>query len=90
MALGATALLHLLLLTTPRARLFFGWIMVLLTAIAVVIPPGLVAELSPRLTTAIINLAITLTLSGVASTAVRRAEREDRREEPGEFPSVGP
>ncbi|MFI7115357.1 DUF6069 family protein [Amycolatopsis sp. NPDC049868] len=75
-ALGATALLHLLLLTTPRARLFFGWIMVLFTAIAVVMPLSLTADLDARLATAIINLAIglaiTITLSGVARAALRR------------------
>lgn len=84
-ALGATALLHLLLVTTPRARLFFGWIMVLLTAIAVVIPLGLATDLTPRLTTAILNLAIglviTLTLSGVASAAVRPVDRDDETTE---------
>ena len=74
-ALGATGLLHLLLVTTPRARSFFGWIMVLLTAIAVVIPLSLSTGLDARLATAIINLAIglaiTITLSGVVSSAMR-------------------
>ncbi|GAA3795163.1 DUF6069 family protein [Amycolatopsis tucumanensis] len=75
-ALAATALLHLLLLTTPRARAFFGWIMVLLTVIAVVVPLGLSAALDARLATAILNLAIglsvTVTLSGVAGSAIVR------------------
>lgn len=74
-ALGATALLHVLLLTTPKARTFFGWIMVLFTAITVVVPLSLTAALDARLATAIINLAIglaiTITLSGVASSALR-------------------
>ncbi|MGY6652419.1 DUF6069 family protein [Amycolatopsis sp. TRM77291] len=74
-ALAATALLHLLLLTAPKPRTFFGWIMVLFTAIAVVIPLSLGAALDARLATAIINLAIglaiTITLSGVAGSAIR-------------------
>ncbi|EME55039.1 DUF6069 family protein [Amycolatopsis decaplanina] len=79
-ALGATALLHVLLLTTPRVKVFFGWIMVLLTAIAVVTPLSLTAEFDARLATAIINLAIglviTITLSGVAGSALRERERQ--------------
>ncbi|RZQ66132.1 hypothetical protein EWH70_02150 [Amycolatopsis suaedae] len=78
-ALAATAVLHLLLLTAPRARLFFAWIMVLLTAIAAVVPLSLPVDLEPRLATAVLNvaigLAVTLTLSGVASVAVRSDDR---------------
>src|SRR4029077_8552091 len=37
-ALVATALMHLLLLTTPYPRVFFGWIIGLATLIAVVFP----------------------------------------------------
>ena len=37
-ALVATAVIHLLLLTTPRPQLFFGWIIALGTLVAVVFP----------------------------------------------------
>lgn len=75
-ALAATGLLHLLLVTTPRALVFFGWIMVLVTAIGVVLPLSLATGLDARLTTAILNLVIGLsivfTLSGVARSAAPR------------------
>ena len=76
-ALAATGLLHLLLVTTPRALVFFGWIMVLVTAIGVVMPLSLATGLDARLTTAILNLviglSITFTLSSVARSAAPRA-----------------
>lgn len=74
-ALAATGLLHLLLISTPRAKSFFVSIMLLVTAIAVVIPLGLDAERGARFATAagnlLIGLVITSTLSGVAGAAVR-------------------
>lgn len=86
-ALAATALLNLLLVTTPRARVFFGWIMVLLTAIVVVVPLSLSASLDARLATAIINLAIglaiTITLSSVAGAAVRENRPAETTQYPG-------
>jgi hypothetical protein len=73
-ALAATALLHLLLISTPRAKSFFVWIMLLVTAIAVVIPLSLNVDLDARLATAagnlLIGVVITGTLSGVAGAAV--------------------
>src|SRR5208282_4292616 len=44
-ALVATAIMHLLLLATPRPRLFFTWIIALATVIAVVFPVGTSAPL---------------------------------------------
>jgi Family of unknown function (DUF6069) len=76
-ALAATALLHLLALTTPRFPRFFTWIMGLLTMIAAVLPLTLDATAASRVATATINLvlglAITSILSGVARTAYRAA-----------------
>lgn len=72
-ALVATGLMHVLLLATPRPARFFGWIMVLLTLIAVVLPLTLVAGVDDRLGTAALNLVlglvITALVSGVARTA---------------------
>ncbi|MEU7790295.1 DUF6069 family protein [Amycolatopsis sp. NPDC049159] len=74
-ALAATALLHLLLICTPRAMSFFTGITLLLTAIAVVVPVSLDADSGTRLVTAagnlFVGLVITGTLSGVARAAVR-------------------
>lgn len=73
-ALLATALLHFLLVTTPHASTFFGWIMGLLIVVSMVIPLSLGADLDSRIATALLNLliglAITLPLSSI-STFVR-------------------
>lgn len=72
-ALAATGLLQLLAATTPSYLRFFGWIMTLATAVAVIVPLSLVASLESRIATAAINLvlglAITFALSGVARSA---------------------
>jgi hypothetical protein len=78
-ALAATALMQLLSVTTPRFITFFTWILMLLTAIAVVVPLSLPVEWSHKLATAGINLvigiAITTILDGVARAAWRRPPR---------------
>ncbi|MBY8848798.1 DUF6069 family protein [Saccharothrix sp. MB29] len=75
-ALGATALLQLLLATTPNAIRFFSWIMVLLTAIAVVLPLSLSVSPEAKAFTAVLNLVIgvviVLLLRGVVGSARRK------------------
>ncbi|MEZ5153626.1 DUF6069 family protein [Rhodococcus zopfii] len=74
-ALIATALLHLLILTTPRATSFFGWICVLATITAALWPFTISATLASKLGSGMIHLvvgiAIYTLLSGVAATAMR-------------------
>ena len=75
-ALVATAIMHLLLLTTPRPQVFFGWIIGLGTIIAVVFPFSTTAPVDQKFATALVNLILgiaiwTLTLQ-VAGRAVRR------------------
>jgi hypothetical protein len=74
-SLVATALLHLLLLTTPRPTLFFGWIIALATVLAVVVPFTTTAPLDQKAATAIVFLilgvAIGTLLSGVAARSLR-------------------
>ncbi|MFI9012089.1 DUF6069 family protein [Actinosynnema sp. NPDC053489] len=74
-ALAATGLVQVLLATTPSATRFFGWIMVLLTLIAVVLPLSLDVSTEAKVFTAVLNLviglAITLLLRGVAANALR-------------------
>jgi uncharacterized protein DUF6069 len=74
-ALAATAIMHLLMLATPRPRLFFTWIIGLATVIAVVFPFGTSAPPSQKAATAIINLvlgcAIGSLISGVAARSIR-------------------
>ncbi|MBR8740959.1 DUF6069 family protein [Nocardiopsis sp. MG754419] len=73
-ALVATALLHMLLLSAPRALSFFGWIIGLATAIAAVTPFTQGAELSSQIFTGLINLvcgiAIASLLRGVGRSAL--------------------
>jgi predicted anti-sigma-YlaC factor YlaD len=74
-ALVATGLIHLLILFVPRYATFFGWIMVLATAVAVLAPFALDVETSAKVATALINLvlgvAIGSLIAGVARTAIQ-------------------
>ena len=75
-SLVATAIMHLLLLTTPRPRMFFAWIMGLATVIAVLFPFATSAPMSQKVATAIINLvlgcAIGSLVRAVAARSIRR------------------
>jgi uncharacterized protein DUF6069 len=75
-ALAATAVMHLLLTTTPRPLMFFNWIMGLATVIAVVYPFSTTAALSQKMATAVINLvlgaAIGSLVNGTAARLIRR------------------
>jgi len=78
-ALLATALAHLLLVSTPRPLLFFWWIVGPATAAVVLYPFSTAAPLPVKAATAavdlVIGIAIGSLLSGVAerSTRVRQA-----------------
>ena len=86
-ALVATALLYLLVLSTPEPGLFFGWVMVLVTIAATVYPFSSSASLAEKFGTAVVNLvlgiAITTLLHAVAARAVRRAGLPPYRRGPG-------
>jgi hypothetical protein len=75
-ALFATAIMHLLLLSTPRPRTFFSWIVGLATVIAVVFPFSTTAPLSQKAATAFVNLvlgiAIGSLINGVSVRYTRR------------------
>jgi len=74
-ALVATGLMQLLLLSTPRPYLFFGWIMSLATLAAVLAPFAVKAEQDSQFCTAAINLVlgvvIGMLVSGSAHSAVQ-------------------
>lgn len=74
-ALVATLLAHLLLLSTPRPMVFFGWIVGLVTVIVVVFPFRTGAPLSHEIATAalylIIGVAIGTLIAGVGERATR-------------------
>ena len=72
-ALFATGLLHLLLISAPSPWRFFGWIVGLGVAIAVIIPFTTDAELSAKVGTAGINLAIGIAVYSIVSGVGRAA-----------------
>jgi Family of unknown function (DUF6069) len=80
-ALVATAVMHLLLIGTPRPRMFFTWIIGLATVIAVVYPFSTTAPLSQKVATAFINLvlgaAIGSLINGTAARVIRRRAATD-------------
>ncbi|HEX7658201.1 MAG TPA: DUF6069 family protein [Pseudonocardiaceae bacterium] len=88
-ALAATGLLHFMLVTTPRATQFFGWIMVLLTIVAVVVPLSVVSDRDEMVATAVLNLliglVITMLLISVAGAA-RSRRRDDSSSTTTSFP----
>lgn len=77
LALVATGLAHVLLLTTPRPTAFFSWIVGLATVIAAAAPFAQDASQASRLATSVVNalvgLAILTLLAGVMSRTVRRS-----------------
>ena len=82
-ALAATGLVQLLMLSTLRPRLFFGWIIGLLTAIMVIFPFGTTAAVDAKVATAVVNLAIGLAIgvlvNGVAARSVPQPRAQLRR-----------
>lgn len=83
-ALAGTALLHLLLLTTPRPTAFFGAIGAIVIAIVVLqvfIAGGTTEDqVATAMLYAVIGVAVISLLSAVARTAVQPAQR---RPQPG-------
>jgi len=69
LALVATGAAHLLSVTTPRPRVFFGWLVGLGTAAAMVMPFALEGSLAGKISTALINLAVGIAI-GTLLTAV--------------------
>ena len=74
-ALAATLLALLLLVSTPRPMVFFGWIVGLITVIVVIFPFRTDAVLSHKIATAalylIIGIAIGTLIAGVGERATR-------------------
>jgi hypothetical protein len=74
-ALVATALMYLLLISTPYPRVFFGWIIGLATLVAVVYPFSTTAPLSQKLATAVVNLILGVVIGSLIAEVSRRATR---------------
>lgn len=88
-ALVATGLIHLLLLATPEPFTFFGWIVGLVTVLAVVFPFSTSAPLSAKVATGLVDLilgAVIGSLVGsVAARSVVRVTAQGERAGPGRY-----
>jgi len=74
-ALAATALMYLLLLSTPYPRVFFGWIIGLAAVVAVVYPFSTTAPVSQKVATAVVNLVLGVAIGSLVGEVSRRAGR---------------
>jgi hypothetical protein len=88
LALAATALLHLLAMTTPRPLSFFSWIVGVATVVGVVVPLASEGSTAGRVATAVVDLIIGLCvlslLRSVLARTTRPASRGGRPIGPGE------
>src|SRR5260370_337867 len=77
-ALVATALAQLLLVSTPRPLVFFGWIVGLATVVVVLYPFGTAAPLSQKVATATVDLVIGIVIGSLVSGIAKRSTRVRR------------
>ena len=78
LALAATGLAHLLVLTTPRPRSFFAWIVGLATLVGVVLPFALDGTTGGRLATAFVDFVIGVAVLSLLSSVMARTTRLPR------------
>ena len=75
-AVASAALLQLLVLTTPRPRAFFGWILGLATVVATLLPLTWTTDIASAIASGVVNLllgiAVWSLLTGVLGWTVRR------------------
>jgi hypothetical protein len=71
-ALVATGLAHLLSVVTPRPRIFFGWIVGLVTVVTMVLPFALEGNLKGKICAAVINMVIGLCIASLLSAVLSR------------------
>jgi len=89
-AILAAAVLALLVVTTPRPKRFFGWLMVLATALVTVLPFAWTSHLDRAVLSAVVDLVIGIAtwslLAGVATRTIRPAPRapQSRPSGPGQ------
>ena len=72
LGLAATGLAHLLSLTTPRPRVFFAWIVGLVTVAAMVVPFAFEGDLVGKVGTAAINLVIGISIASLLRSVLAR------------------
>jgi fatty acid desaturase len=74
-ALAATGLVHLLMVSTARPQMFFGWIVGLVTVIAAIFPFSTTAALDAKIATGLVNLAIGAVIGILVSGVAARSSR---------------
>jgi len=74
-ALLATALMHLLLISTPRPKVFFNWIVALATVLAVLFPFSTTAPLTAKVATAVVDLVLGIAIGSLISSVAARSLR---------------
>lgn len=88
-ALAATGLMHLLLLAAPEPFTFFGWIVGLVTVLAVIFPFSTSAPLSAKIATGLVDLILGAVIgslvSSVASRSLVRVPARGERAGPGRY-----
>jgi hypothetical protein len=83
LALLATALAHVLAVTTPRPQSFFSWIVGLATLVGVVLPFALDGTLAGQVATAAVDLVIGLAVLSLVGSVLARTVRLPRPGPPG-------
>jgi len=78
-ALIATALMHLLLISTPRPLAFFSWIIGLATVLAVLFPFSTTAPLTAKFATAIVDLVLGIAIGSLTNSVAARSVRPPAR-----------
>ncbi len=79
LALVATGVAHLLSSTTPRPRVFFGWLVGLATVAAMVMPFAFEGTLVGKISTALINLAIGIAIGSLLTAVLSRTVTDPER-----------
>jgi uncharacterized membrane protein YGL010W len=79
LALIATGLAHVLVLTTPRPRAFLSWIVGLATVIGVVLPFATDGSFGGRTATAVVDLVIGLAVLSLLGSVLARTVRAGSR-----------
>ncbi len=79
LALVATGAAHLLSMTTPRPRVFFGWLVGLGTVAAMVMPFASEGSLSGKIGTALINLAVGIAIGTLLTAVLSRTVTDPER-----------
>jgi hypothetical protein len=62
----------LLVITTPRPRVFFGWIVGLVTVATMVMPFAFDASVASKISTALINMIVGIAIGSLVSAVLSR------------------